>query len=57
MERRKGAIKWHDQDGAQPKPWRSLPPVEYRFDRDGVASAASEVTLGPLEIKTFVLEF
>jgi hypothetical protein len=57
MDRRKGALKWHDQDGEKPKPWRSLPPLEYRLDRDGANSAASAVTLGPLEIKTFVLEF
>lgn len=46
MERRQRNAKW-TQDGEAPHAWRTLPPLNF--------PAEPMVTLGPLEIKTFVL--
>lgn len=47
MKKRRAAHAWHKGDGAEPHPWRSLPPLDFNAD--------TKVVLGPLEIKTFLL--
>lgn len=47
MAKRQEAAEWH-LNTVKPQPWRSLPPLDYEAD--------TTVTLGPLEIKTFILE-
>jgi hypothetical protein len=48
LARRKMASKWHE-NGEKPHPWRNLPVLDY--PRNPL------VTLGPLEIKAFLLKF
>ena len=46
LARRARALLWHSQDNAKPHEWRSAPALDWVAD--------PTVTLGPLEIKTFV---